>query len=207
MEPSLRTALASTVLCVLFGTPTALVLARGAFRGHNLLQSFVLLPLVLPPVVGGIALLHSFGRRGLLGSTPECLAILIAFSTTAVVLAQTFVDIPFFDPEPGMGATHLRATLRSRRRYPRRPAHHRSATCDHPAGAARVDLRGGVVIHPDVGEFGATLTLAGSLQGATGTLPLEIYLQRDADAAAALSLVLVAVAVVATRTRQAEGTQ
>ena len=92
---SLRTAAASTVLCVLFGVPLALVLARSSFRGLRVLRAFVLLPLVLPPVVGGIALLYTFGRRGLLGGTLEFLGLRIAFSTTAVVLAQTFVALPF----------------------------------------------------------------------------------------------------------------
>ena len=92
---SLRTSLAATALCVLLGVPMALVLARTSFRGQRLLRSLVLLPLVLPPVVGGIALLYTFGRRGLLGHTLDLLGIDIAFSTTAVVLAQTFVALPF----------------------------------------------------------------------------------------------------------------
>ena len=85
----------STVLCVIFGVPMAMVLARTKFRGQQLMRSLVLLPLVLPPVVGGIALLYTFGRRGLLGHTFEVLGIQVAFSTTAVVIAQTFVALPF----------------------------------------------------------------------------------------------------------------
>src|SRR3954452_1595894 len=92
---SLQTALASTVLCLLLGVPMALVLGRARVRGLRLLRALVLLPLVLPPVVGGIALLYTFGRQGLLGSTLEVLGIRVAFSTTAVVLAQTFVALPF----------------------------------------------------------------------------------------------------------------
>ncbi len=92
---SLRTSLASTVICVVVGVPMAMVLARTSFRGQDLLRSLVLLPLVLPPVVGGIALLYTFGRRGLLGESLEVLGLQIAFSTTAVVMAQTFVALPF----------------------------------------------------------------------------------------------------------------
>ena len=92
---SLRTSVASTVLCIVFGVPMALVLARTEFRGQSIARSLVLLPLVLPPVVGGIALLYTFGRRGLLGHTIEVLGLQIAFSTTAVVMAQTFVALPF----------------------------------------------------------------------------------------------------------------
>src|SRR5665647_2793133 len=92
---SLRTSLAATAVCLLLGVPMALVLARTTFPGQQLLRALVLLPLVLPPVVGGIALLYTFGRRGLLGRTFEVLGIQIAFSTTAVVIAQTFVALPF----------------------------------------------------------------------------------------------------------------
>ncbi|MDQ3155977.1 MAG: ABC transporter permease, partial [Actinomycetota bacterium] len=95
LKLSLRTSAMSTLLCVLFGVPMGMVLARTTFRGQSLVRSFVLLPLVLPPVVGGIALLYTFGRKGLLGHSFEVVGINIAFSTTAVVLAQTFVALPF----------------------------------------------------------------------------------------------------------------
>lgn len=195
---SLRTAAASTVLCILLGVPLALVLARGDFRGQRLLRSFVLLPLVLPPVVGGIALLYTFGRQGLLGHSLEVVGIQIAFSTTAVVLAQTFVALPFL-------VVSLEGALRAGgQRYEAV-----AATLGAPPGTVlrRVTLplvlpglASGAVLSfaRSLGEFGATLTFAGSLQGITRTLPLEIYLQRetDADAAVALSLLLVAVAVI-----------
>ena len=195
---SLRTAAASTVLCVLLGVPLALVLARGDFPGQRLLRSFVLLPLVLPPVVGGIALLYAFGRQGLLGRSLEIAGIQIAFSTTAVVLAQTFVALPFL-------VVSLEGALRS-------------AGSRYEAVAATLGARPTTVLRRvtlplvlpglasgavlsfarSLGEFGATLTFAGSLPGVTRTLPLEIYLQRetDADSAVALSLLLVVVAVV-----------
>ncbi|MGJ9413006.1 ABC transporter permease [Aeromicrobium sp. CF4.19] len=194
---SLRTSAVSTVLCVLLGAPLALVLARSRFPGQSLLRSLVLLPLVLPPVVGGIALLYTFGRRGLLGETMELLGVQIAFSTTAVVLAQTFVALPFL-------VVSLEGTLRT--------AGQRYETVAATLGAPpttvlrRVTLPlvlpgllSGAILSfaRALGEFGATITFAGSLQGTTRTLPLEIYLQRetDPDAAVALSLVLVLVAV------------
>lgn len=194
---SLRTSAASTVLCVCLGVPLALVLARGHFPGQQLLRAFVLLPLVLPPVVGGIALLYTFGRQGLLGGMLEVLGLQIAFSTTAVVIAQTFVALPFL-------VVSLEGSLRS--------AGGRFEAVAATLGARpttvlrRVTLPlvlpglvSGAVLSfaRSLGEFGATLTFAGSLEGVTRTLPLEIYLQReaDADAAVALSLVLVAVAV------------
>ena len=198
LQLSLRTSLAATGLCLLLGVPMALVLARTRFPGQRLLRALVLLPLVLPPVVGGIALLYTFGRRGLLGQNLQLLGIQIAFSTAAVVLAQTFVSLPFL-------VVSLEGTLRT--------AGHRYETVAATLGARptlvlrRVTLplvlpglvSGAVLAFARaLGEFGATLTFAGSLEGVTRTLPLEIYLQResDADAAVALSLVLVAVAVV-----------
>src|SRR5512141_1184942 len=182
---SLRTAAASTVLCVLFGVPLALVLARGDFPCQRLLRSFVLLPLVLPPLVGGIALLYAFGRQGLLGRGLEVAGIQIAFSTTAVVLAQTFVALPFL-------VVSLEGALRS-------------AGSRYEAVAATLGARPTTVLRrvtlplvlPGLAS-GAVLSFARSLPGVTRTLPLEIYLQRetDADAAVALSLLLVVVAVV-----------
>ncbi|MBY6411067.1 molybdate ABC transporter permease subunit [Rhodococcus sp. BP-252] len=195
---SLKTAATSTCLCVVFGVPMALVLARTDFPGLSVLRALVLLPLVLPPVVGGIALLYTFGRLGLLGEYLDAWGIGIAFSTTAVVLAQTFVSLPFL-------VVSLEGALRSSGR-------------DYETVAATLGARPTTVLRRvtvplvlpglvsgavlafarALGEFGATLTFAGSLQGVTRTLPLEIYLQRetDADAAVALSLLLIAVAAV-----------
>lgn len=194
---SLRTAAVSTVACILLGTPMALILARTSFPGHRFVRSVVLLPLVLPPVVGGLALLYVFGRAGLLGRHLEALGFEIAFSTAAVVLAQTFVALPFL-------VVGVEGALRS-------------AGDQHEAIAATLGASPSTVLRrvtlplvlPGLGsgavlafarclgEFGATLTFAGSLQGVTRTLPLEIYLQRESDpqAAVALALVLVLVAV------------
>jgi molybdate transport system permease protein len=195
---SLRTALTSTALCIVLGVPMAVVLARADFWGQRVLRALVLLPLVLPPVVGGIALLYTFGRRGLLGQTFEALGVTIAFSTTAVVLAQTFVALPFLvlSLEGALRTVGTRfeeagATLGAR---PTTVLRRITLPLVLPA------LLSGAVLSfaRALGEFGATLTFAGSLQGVTRTLPLEIYLQRetDPDAAVALSLLLVVVAVV-----------
>jgi molybdate transport system permease protein len=194
---SLRTSAASTALCVVFGVPMALVMARSRFRGRDLVRSVLLLPLVLPPVVGGIALLHTFGRRGLLGETLEAAGLQIAFSTIAVVLAQTFVALPFL-------VVSLEGALRTAgQRYDVVAA---SLGARPTTVLFRVTLPlvlpgllSGTVLAfaRSLGEFGATLTFAGSLQGVTRTLPLEIFLQRetDPDAAVALSVLLMAVAV------------
>jgi molybdate transport system permease protein len=195
---SLRTSVAATVACIVLGVPLALVLARWDFRYLGLLRSLVLLPLVLPPVVGGLALLYTFGRRGLLGESLEAMGVQIAFSTIAVVMAQTFVALPFL-------VVSLEGALRT--------AGDRYEVAAASLGASpttvfrRITLplvmpglvSGAVLAFARaLGEFGATITFAGSLQGRTRTLPLEIYLQRetDPDAAVALALVLLVVAVV-----------
>jgi molybdate transport system permease protein len=207
---SLRTSAVSAIACVVLGVPMALVLARSRLPGLRIARSFVLLPLVLPPVVGGIALLYTFGRQGLLGRSLEVMGLQIAFSTTAVVIAQTFVALPFL-------VLSLEGALRT-------------AGQRYEAVAATLGARPTTVLFRvtlplvlpglvsgtvlafarALGEFGATLTFAGSLQGVTRTLPLEIYLQRETDpnAAVALSLVLVVVAVLivaVTRGRASEG--
>jgi len=195
---SLRTSATSTLLCVVFGVPMAMVLARTHFRGQRVVRSLVLLPLVLPPVVGGIALLYTFGRRGLLGHSLDVLGIQVAFSTAAVIMAQTFVALPFL-------VVSLEGALRtSGERYEAVAATlgARPTTVFRRVTLPLVlpGLAAGAVLSfaRSLGEFGATITFAGSLQGVTRTLPLEIYLQRevDPDAAVALSLVLVVVAVV-----------
>ena len=195
---SLKTAAASTALCLLLGVPMALVLARSDARLVRMARPLILLPLVLPPVVGGIALLYAFGRLGMIGEYLNAAGIQIAFTTTAVILAQTFVSLPFLvialeGAARTAGADYevVAATLGAR---PTTVWWRVSLPLLAPgliSGAVLAFAR-------SLGEFGATLTFAGSREGVTRTLPLEIYLQResDADAAVALSLLLVAVAAV-----------
>ncbi|MGH3786268.1 MAG: ABC transporter permease [Pseudonocardiaceae bacterium] len=211
LELSLRTAAVSTLLCVVLGGPLAVVLARGSVPGLRLLRSVVLLPLVLPPVVGGLALLYLLGRSGFAGYALEvAFGVRLPFTTAAVILAQTFVAMPFL-------VVSLEGALRTGgERY-----EVIAASLGAPPWTVfwRVTvplvlpgLGSGMVLSfaRCLGEFGATIAFAGSLQGVTRTLPLEVYLQRevDADAAIALSLLLVVVAIVViavARPRSAEG--
>lgn len=196
---SVQTSAASTAVCVAFGVPMAVVLARaGPGRLWQLLRVFVLLPLVLPPVVGGIALLYTFGRHGLIGERLDLLGVHVAFSTTAVVLAQSFVAMPFL-------VLTLEAAMRAAGQRYEAVAATLGASPTTVFRRVTVPLLLPALVSGTVlsfaralGEFGATLTFAGSLQGRTRTLPLEIYLQRetDPDAAVALSLLLVIVAAV-----------
>lgn len=207
---SLRTAGASTLLCLAFGVPLALALARHSGPVVRVLRSLLLLPLVVPPVVGGLALLYTFGRLGLLGRFLEGAGIRIAFTTTAVVLAQTFVSMPFLvvalegtARAAGTGFEELAATLGA----PPRVVWWRVTL---PLLAPGLTSGAILAFARALGEFGATLTFAGSRQGVTRTLPLEIYLQREGDpeSAVALSILLVGVAaliVVGVGTRRLAG--
>jgi len=207
---SLETAAISTALCILLGGPLAAVLARSRLPGLPVLRAVVLLPLVLPPVVGGLALLFLLGRSGLLGRTIELwFGVTIPFTTAAVVLAQTFVAMPFL-------VVSLEGALRT--------AGERYEAVAATLGASPVlafrrvtvplvlpGLASGTVLAfaRCLGEFGATTAFAGSLQGTTRTLPLLVYLERetDVDAAVALSLLLVAVAITVIGVARPRGAQ
>ena len=195
---SLRTATASTLVATGLGVPLALVLARLQGRWAALARTLTVLPMVLPPVVGGFVLLVTFGRRGVLGAPLAAFGVEIGFTTVAVVMAQAFVSMPFLvvavegalrasDP----GYAEVAATLGA---SPTTVLRRVTLPLVGPGLAAGVTM----AFARALGEFGATLTFAGSLQGTTRTLPLEIYLQREADTdvALALSLVLIGLAAV-----------
>jgi len=195
---SLRTAAASTAICLALGVPLGFAVAalRGVTRA--MLRAILLAPLVLPPVVSGLGLLYAFGRRGLLGHTLDAAGIPVAFTTAAVVLAQAFVAMPFMviSVEAALAARDGRleaiaATLgASRSRI--------FAAVTLPGIGVAVAMGAVLAFARSLGEFGATLTFAGSLEGVTRTAPLQIYLARESDpqAAVALGLVLVTLAIV-----------
>ena len=195
---SLVASLGATVLCALLGLPLAWVLARVEFPGRSLVRGLVLLPLVLPPVVGGVALLSVFSRDGIIGATLlDRFGVQLTFSTAGAILAAAFVSLPFF-------VLTVEAGLRSVDRGPEEAAATLGARPSAvftgvtlPAVAPSL-LAGAVLAWARaLGEFGATLTFAGNIAGTTRTLPLAIYLQLDADpdTAIALSLVMVAVSL------------
>lgn len=194
---SLVTATLATGVAVVLGVPLAWVLARADFPGRGLLRAVATLPMVLPPVVGGTALLLVFGRRGLVGEPLDDLGVTLPFSTAGVVVAQTFVAMPFL-------VVTVEAALRSA--DPRAEEAAATLGADRWTVFRRVTLPGigpslvaGAVLTwaRALGEFGATISFAGNLQGRTQTMPLAVFvaLERDRDAAIALSLVLVAVAL------------
>ena len=195
---SLVTSLAATALAVVLGVPLAWVLARVSFRGRALVRALALLPIVLPPVVGGVALLLAFGRRGLLGGWLAALGVRLPFTTAGAVVAETFVAMPFvvLATEAGLRSLDPRyeeaaATLGARPWSVFRRVTLPLLAPSLGAGAALCWARA-------LGEFGATITFAGNLPGRTQTMPLAVYvaLESQPDGAVALSLLLVAVSVV-----------
>ncbi len=189
---------AAALIAVVVGVPVAWVLARVDFPGRALLRGLVLLPLVLPPVVGGAALLFTFGRRGLLGEPLHRLTgIVLPFSTGGVILAVTFVSMPFL-------IVTVEGALRSL--DPR----YEGAAASLGAGRWTVlrrvtlpmigpSLVSGLILTwaRALGEFGATIAFAGNLPGRTQTLPLAVFvrLESDRDAAVALSVVMVVISL------------
>jgi molybdate transport system permease protein len=195
---SLVTASLATGISLLIGVPLAWVLARASFRGKNLLRALATLPLVLPPVVGGVALLYALGRRGLVGERLDAwFGLTLPFTTAGVVVAETFVAMPFLvvTVEGALrsvdrGLEEAAATLGSRRFATFWRVTLPLVTPSVVAGSVLCWARA-------LGEFGATITFAGNFPGVTQTMPLAVYLEleHDPEAAAALSLVLLVVSV------------
>src|SRR5699024_1216408 len=194
---SLRTGAVATVLCVVLGTPLAVMLSRGRGPLAGAARTVTVLPMVLPPVVAGLALLTTLGRTGVLGRHLSVLGIEIGFSTTAVVIAQTFVAMPFLvvSVEGALRSVDVRLerTAASLGASPTRVLMGVTVPLILPALVAGATMS----FARALGEFGATLTFAGSLQGTTRTLPLEIYLSRETDTETALALALLLIVVAA----------
>ena len=195
---SMETSAIAVVFVVLGGTPLAWWLARSKWRSARWLETLLQLPVVIPPAVGGIALLLAFGRRGLFGGWLERMGFSPSFSTVAVVMAQIFVSAPFYLQAAvlafGRLDPNLLAVGRSLGASPPRLFFRLVLPLAKPAligGAAMSWARA-------LGEFGATLMFAGNMTGKTQTLPLAIYtaLEIDIRTAQALSLLLVAFAFV-----------
>ena len=195
---SLLSATIATLLSLVMGVPLAWVLARSRIRGRSVLRALVTVPLVLPPVVGGVALFLVLGRQGLLGRWLfERFDVTIPFTTAAVVIAETFVAMPFLviSVEGALRAADARfedaaATLGAGRWTTFRRVTLPLVAPGIAAGAVLCWARA-------LGEFGATITFAGNFPGTTQTMPLAVYLalQRDPEAAIVLSLVLLGVSL------------
>jgi len=195
---SLVCSVGAVAVSVLLGVPLAFLLARVAFPGRNLVRALTTLPMVFPPVVGGVALLLAFGRRGLVGQwLDRAFGITLPFTTAGAILAEAFVAMPFLviTVEAGLRAMDRRyedaaATLGAGRWTTFRRVTLPLIAPSLGAGVALCWARA-------LGEFGATITFAGNLPGVTQTMPLAVYiaLETDLEAAIALSLVLLAVSL------------
>ena len=196
---SLVTSLLATAVTLFLGVPLAWVQARVDYPGRSLVRAVTTLPLVLPPVVGGIALLLAFGRRGLAGPALGALDVQLPFTTAGAVAAEAFVALPFLTltVEAGLRQVDRRLEDAARTLGARPWTVFRTVTLplilpSLTAGAVLAWARA-------LGEFGATITFAGNLPGATQTLPLFVYVTlngRDPDGAIILSLCLLGVSVV-----------
>ena len=197
MRLSLVCSLAATLMCVVLGLPLAWVQARGSFPGRRFLRALTLLPVVLPPVVGGVALLSVFGRRGLIGQFLDPLGIRLPFTTAGAVLAETFVAMPFFvlSTEGVLSSLDRRLEDAARTLGATRWTVFRRITVPlvQPSVAAGAALAWARAL----GEFGATITFAGNFPGRTQTIPLAVYIELESrpEAGIALSLVLLAVSL------------
>jgi molybdate transport system permease protein len=195
---SLFCSLAATALSVVFGLPLAWVQARMIFPGQALLRGLTLLPIVLPPVVGGVALLTAFGRRGLLGEWLDAVfGIRLPFTTAGAILAETFVAMPFFvlTMEGAFSGAdrRLEGAARTLGAGPWRVFWRVTLPLVRPSLAAGAVLCWARAL----GEFGATITFAGNFPGRTQTAPLAVYLLLESrpEAGIALSLVLVVISL------------
>ena len=204
--PPVRTALWLSLVCsliatgasVVLGLPLAWVQARAEFPGRALLRGVTMLPVVLPPVVGGVALLSAFGRRGLLGYwLGEYLGVRLPFTTAGAALAETFVAMPFFilTVEGALRSVNPRLEEAARTLGASRWTVFRRVTLP----LIRPSLQAGAVLcwARALGEFGATITFAGNFPGRTQTVPLAVYLalETNPEAGVVLSLILLAVSL------------
>ena len=190
---SLKTSAVAHAAVLLVGTPAAWVLARRRFPGRALVLSLVELPLVLPPAVAGIALLAAFGRAHLLGRGFEAAGIDIAFTQAAVVLAVAYVELPFYFRGAIAAFEAVDGQLLDAARTLGAAPARVFARVGLPLAAAGLGSASALALARGLGEFGATIIFAGSLQGVTQTLPLAIYAQfeLDFDSAVAMSVLFV----------------
>jgi molybdate transport system permease protein len=196
---SLETATLATAVSLVLGVPLAWVLARTELPGRRFVRALVTVPLVLPPVVGGVALLLVFGRRGLLGAWLDThFGITLPFTNAGVVVAEAFVAMPFLviSVEGALRGADARYEEAAATLGASRWTAFRRVTL--PLVAPGIAAGGVLCWARALGEFGATITFAGNFPGRTQTMPLAVYLalEQDVDAAIVLSLVLLVVSVV-----------
>jgi len=185
---SIKTSLIAHLSVLLIGTPAAYAIGRNRFRGRALVLSLIELPLVIPPVVAGIALLVTFGRLGLLGGTLDALGFSVSFTQAAVVIAVAFVESPFYIRGAIASFESIDDTLLEAARTLGARPFRVFARVAVPLAAGGLGAASTLALARGLGEFGATLLFAGSLRGVTQTLPLAIYAQFEVDLDTALAI-------------------
>ncbi len=185
---TLETTLAAQLLIIGFGTPTAYLLATRRFRGRSVALTLIELPLVLPPAVAGIGLLATFGRLGLLGSSLSALGLELAFTKIAVVLAVVFVAGPFYVRTAVAAFGDVDGDLTDAARTLGAGPARTFARVALPLSLSGLGAGAALSFARGIGEFGATIMFAGSLQGVTQTLSLAVYQQFDVDFDTALAI-------------------
>jgi molybdate transport system permease protein len=185
---SIKTSLIAHLSVLVIGTPAAYALGRNRFRGRALVLSLIELPLVIPPVVAGVALLVTFGRLGLLGRTLDALGLSVSFTQAAVVIAVAFVESPFYIRGAIASFESIDDTLLEAARTLGARPFRVFARVAVPLAAGGLGAASALGLARGLGEFGATLLFAGSLQGVTQTLPLAIYAQFEVDFNTALAI-------------------
>jgi molybdate transport system permease protein len=195
LRVTVKTNLIALLLIVGFGTPAAYLLATKRFRGRTLVVTLIELPLVLPPAVAGIGLLVAFGRQGLLGGTLDAAGISVGFTQLAVILAVTFVASPFYVRTAIAAFESVDETLLDAARTLGAGPARTFARVALPLAGGGLGAGAALAFARGLGEFGATIMFAGSLQGVTQTVSLAIYAEFDVnlDAALAISALLVLV--------------
>jgi molybdate transport system permease protein len=185
---SLKTSAIAHAAVLLVGTPAAYALARRRFPGRTAVLTLLELPLVLPPAVAGVALLATFGRLGLLGEGLDALGVQVGFTQAAVVLAVAFVESPFYVRGAVAAFEALDENLLAAARTLGAGPGRIFARIALPLAAGGLGAASALALARGLGEFGATIIFAGSLQGVTQTLPLAIYAQLEGDFDVALAL-------------------
>jgi len=194
---SLLTTVAATLLVIVLGTPLAYLLAMKRLPGQRAIEILVMLPMVLPPTVAGLALLMAFGRMGMLGRSLSAFGITLPFTTLGVIVAEAFMAAPFYVLAARAGFLSVDRRLLEAARTTRASESYAFRRVLLPLALPGLGAGAAMAAARALGEFGATITFAGNLQGVTQTMPLAVYLalQSDLEAAVALSVLLLVVSV------------
>jgi molybdate transport system permease protein len=190
---SLRCSLTAVALSIVLGVPLAWMLARTRFPGRSLVRALVTLPMVLPPVVGGVGLLYAYGRRGFAGGVLERLTgVTLAFTTNGAILAETFVSLPFLIIAAEAGFRQMDNRYEDAAATLGAGPWRRFSRVTLPLVLPSLAAGSALAWARALGEFGATITFAGNLEGRTQTMPLAVYvaLETNPDVAVVMSLIL-----------------